>query len=271
MRGNFTARTVAGILEATEYALVAEEMARLDGLLQRINPCAKVIGLLALIVAGSLSRRLWVIAGIFVIALSLALLSRVPVGVLAKRGWITSLLFTGMIGLPALFITPGPAFFSLPPLGLTVTKPGIVSVSFLITRVLTAVTLSLLLVLTTPWARVLKALRILGLPAVIVVSLGMTYRYIFLLLQTAREMLESRQSRTVGELPGSEHRRMAAASVGVLLGKSLQMSGEVYLAMQSRGFRGEVDTLDEFKMAPRDWLAMTVMVAIAVVAFLLGR
>lgn len=88
-------------------------------------------------------------------------------------------------------------------------------------------TLSLLLVLSTPWAQVLKALRALFVPSVLVVILGMTYRYIFLLMQTAREMLESRQSRTVGRLTGSERRRVATASVGVLLGKTMELSSEV--------------------------------------------
>ena len=35
---------------------------------------------------------------------------------------------------------------------------------------------------------------------VVVVILGMTYRYIFVILQTAFEMFESRKSRTVGVL-----------------------------------------------------------------------
>ena len=117
------------------------------------------------------------------------------------------------------------------------------------------VTLGTLLILTTPWTQVLKALRVLRVPALFVVILGMTYRYIFLMLQTARDMFESRQSRAVGRLPGPDQRRIAAASVGVLLSKSLQLSGDVYLAMQSRGFRGETHTLDEFAMTARDCIA----------------
>ena len=109
------------------------------------------------------------------------------------------------------------------------------------------------------------------MPTIFVVILGMTYRYIFLMLQTARDMFESRQSRTVGALDGPERRRVAAASVGVLLGKSFQLSNDVYLAMQSRGFRGEVYTLDEFRMAARDWLALAGFAAAAGVALWLGR
>ena len=74
-------------------------------------------------------------------------------------------------------------------------------------RAETAATLSVLIVLCTPWNNVLKALRVLRLPTVLVVILGMTYRYIFLLLRTAHDMFESRRSRMVGQLDG---RRAAA-------------------------------------------------------------
>ncbi len=123
---------------------------------------------------------------------------------------------------------------------------------FLLLRVETTLTLSLLIILTTLWTNVLKSLWVLGVPVVFIVILGMTYRFIFMLLHTAQDIFESRQSRTVGVLRGAEKRRLAAASVGVLLSKSFQ-SSEVYLAIQSRGFSGAVDTLDDFEMSTRDW------------------
>ena len=56
-------------------------------------------------------------------------------------------------------------------------------------------TLAFLLILTTPWPYVLKAMRTLGVPVVVVAMLGMTHRYIFVLLQTATQMFEARRSR----------------------------------------------------------------------------
>ena len=46
----------------------------------------------------------------------------------------------------------------------------------------------------------MKALRSVGCPMILVAILGMTFRYIFVVLQTASEMFESRKSRTVGRL-----------------------------------------------------------------------
>ena len=48
------------------------------------------------------------------------------------------------------------------------------------------------------------------------------------------------------------------------------ISGEVYSAMQARGFRGEIYTLDDFQMKPRDWCALVLFAALATIVFLLG-
>jgi energy-coupling factor transporter transmembrane protein EcfT len=128
-----------------------------------------------------------------------------------------------------------------------------------------------LLILTTPWTRVLKALRVLHIPVVFVVILGMAYRYIFLLLESARDMLESYRSRMVGRLEGPDRRRLAAASVGVLMSKTLHLSGDVYSAMLARGYRGEVYMLDDFRTAPLDWIMLGFFAAIAAGALYCGR
>jgi energy-coupling factor transporter transmembrane protein EcfT len=124
-----------------------------------------------------------------------------------------------------------------------------------------------LLVFTTPWPHVLKALRTLRAPAVLVVVLGMTYRYIFVLLELADDFFQARRSRVIGPMGGAAQRRMAGATAGVLLNKSLQYSEEVYLAMQSRGFRGEAYTLHDFRMQRRDWLAGAAFAVASVLAF----
>jgi cobalt/nickel transport system permease protein len=100
---------------------------------------------------------------------------------------------------------------------------------------------------------------------VAVAVLGMTYRYIFVLMQTAIQMFEGRRARVVGPMSGAERRRLIAAGAGVLLGKALQLSGEVYLAMLSRGYRGEVYLLDDFRAKPRDWAVLAAALAVPAV------
>lgn len=268
---NFLERTLAGFLSAMEHALDAEELARAGGLLQRLDPRIKVVGIFALVVAVATSHKLWVIGAAFLITLVLAGCSRVPAALLAKRVWVPVLLFTGVIAFPAPFVIPGRVVARVPVLDWTVTLQGLKSAGYLISRVETAATLSVLLILTTRWAQVLKALRVLRVPVVVVVVLGMAYRYIFLLLGSARDMLESRRSRMVGDLSGPDRRRVAASSVGVLMSKTMQLSGDVYSAMVARGFRGEVYMIDDFRAAPLDWLMLAVFGTLAAAVFYYGR
>ncbi|MGH9452307.1 MAG: cobalt ECF transporter T component CbiQ [Terriglobia bacterium] len=273
LRG-FIERTLAAFARAMEHALDAETHARAGGLLQRVDPRVKVPAILALTVAAAMARRLWVILALFAIAVLMAALSRLPLRLLASRVWVVVLLFTGLIALPAPFLTPGRVVWLVPGLRWPVTAQGLASAAYLVTRVETAATFSALLILSTQWSRVLKALRVLRAPIVLVVILGMTYRYLFLLLQTAKDMFEARQSRMVGELGAAERRRVAAASVGVLISKSLQLSSDVYGAMQSRGFRGEVYLLDDFGGWPRGgttWAMLIVFCMLTAAGFWLGQ
>lgn len=270
-RGGLIEHTIDGLYFAMERALHSENSANSRGLLQRLDPRVKVAGLFSLILAASLSTRLWVIAAVFAVAVSLAALSLISIRTLASRVWIGAFTLTAAIAIPALFLTPGAAIYRLPVLNWNITQQGITTACYLIFRVETAATLALLLIFTTPWMHVLKALRIFRVPVVFVVILGMTCRYILLLLQTAHEMFESRKSRTVGVMTASEQRRLAVSGAGVLLTKTFQLSGDVYLAMQSRGFRGEVYLLDDFQMQRLDWMALTTFAALAAAAVWTGR
>jgi len=262
--------TLQGIAETLERTLFAEEISARQGLFQSLDPRVKVISVLALLISVSLSRSLAVIAGIYILALILALFSAIPADFFVKRVWLTLPFFTGMLVLPALFITPGPTLVQLP-LGLVITTSGVTTVLFLLLRVSTSVSLTLLLILTTPWNTVLSALSVLRIPDEFILILGMTYRYIYLLLHTANDMFLSRKSRVVGRLDAAEDRRMLAAISGTLLSKSLNMSSEVYLAMQSRGFRGSIVTFKPFKMQPRDWFWLFSFLALTLLAIFLGR
>jgi cobalt ECF transporter T component CbiQ len=264
-------RSLRLFVDALEYAFYSEALARKNGLLQKLDPRIKILALLPLIVIAALSRRLWVIATLFVIAVAVAMFSNVPLRTLVTRVWLGVLTFTGFISLPALFLTPGRPLYALPLLGWMVTAQGLRAVLYLIMRAQTAATFSVLLVLCTPWSSLLKALRVLRLPIVLVVVLGMTYRYIFLLLHNAHDMFTSHKSRMVGRLTGREQRRAAAASTGVLMSKTLQLSGDVYLAMRSRGFQGEVYVLDEFHTDWFDWATLAAFLAIGALAFWFGR
>jgi cobalt/nickel transport system permease protein len=269
-RSGFIERTLTDVNHTLEQSIFADKIACQPGLLQGLDARLKVIALLLLLLAVSLSHQLGILAGLYAGALILAAVSKVPLGFFVKRVWVMIPFFTGLVALPALFITPGPILAHLP-LGLVITRTGAQAAVFLLLRVGASVSLAVLLVLTTPWNSVLKALGVLHVPDVFILTLGMTYRYIYLLLHLASEVFLSRKSRILRRMTAGQERSLVASTAGVLLGKSLQLSSEVYLAMESRGFRNYPRTLDRLRMRWSDWAAGLVVVSVTVLAVWAGR
>ena len=263
-------RTLEELLRVAERSLHAEETARRGGLLQALDARAKWVGLGSLILAAALAHSFAVLGALFGVAVVLAPSSRLRLRELALRAWLPALLFTALVGGPALFLTPGPPLAGLPE-AFGVSAAGARAVGFLLLRVETITSFTLLLVLTTPWARLLAALRSLRVPATVVVILGMTYRFVFLLLKSAHDLFLARRSRAVGRLAPREARRLVARTTGVLLSRTVDTSQQVYLAMVSRGFTGDVRLLDPLEMHQRDWVAVAAGIALAGAAIWMGR
>jgi len=256
---------------ALSKALVSERIAAQPGWLQSLDPRVRLMGILMMVIAVVLSKRLVVIAGILLAAILVAVLSRVSIALLAQRVWLIIFGFTGLIALPALFVTPGTPILGRAGSPWTITEQGLHTAGLLILRMEAAVTLTTVLVLCTPWNHLLKALRWALIPTEIVTMLAMTHRYIFVLIESATQMFESRKSRAVGSLSGGESRQVAVRTAGVLMSKSIELGHDVYLAMISRGFAGETRLLEEFRMKMRDYIALASFFCAAGVAIYLGR
>jgi cobalt ECF transporter T component CbiQ len=265
----FIESTIRAFARALSRALASEQLVARRGVLQAFDPRVRVAGVFSLVVATTVSRRFSVIALLFIAAVLIAVSSGIRLHTLVTRVWLIVLGFTGVIALPAILITPGITVIIFG--GLAVTQQGLRTAALLILRVETAVTLTTALVLCTRWTHILKSLRAVRVPTEVITMLAMTHRYIFLFIETANQMFESRQSRMIGKLSGSEQRRMASRTAGVLLSRSIDLSEEVYLAMQSRGFRGEMQLITEFQMQPLDYAGLAGFLAFACAAAWLGR
>ncbi len=262
--------TVAGITQSVERSIFTEEHARADGWLQHVDPRAKLGMFLAAVLAASLSSSVVVLAGLYAAVLAAARASRIPFDFFVKRVWLGIPLFAGVIVLPAVFLVPGPPAIELAlgPITLAPTVPGVAGGVLFVSRVGVSVSLAVLLVMTTPWADLLKSLQALRVPQLFILVLAMAYRYIFLFLHLANGMFEARKSRIVARTSGGEQRRWITASMGGLLNRSVKMSNDVYAAMVARGFTGTIRTLADYRMTRSDWTALagTLVLALAAVA-----
>ena len=266
-------QTLGGITANIEHAIFTEHHARSAGWLQRRDPRIKMVGTLVVILAASLTTSLAGLAILYTATLAAARASRVPFGFFVKRVWLGIPFFTGIVVVPAIFFVPGPRLFDLGigPAHLAPSWNGLAGAAIFVSRVGVSVSLAVLLVVTTPWADVLKSLRALRVPQVFVLVLSMTYRYIFLFLHTANGILLARKSRVVGRTSGSEQRRWITGTMGNLMSRAFKMSNDVYAAMLARGFGGEIRTFTTYRVRSSDWIALAGAGAVAVAAVLAGR
>ena len=265
--------TVSGITASVERSIFTEEHARSAGWLQSVDPRAKLGMFLAAVLAASLSSSVVVLAVLYAVVLLAARASRIPFDFFVRRVWLGIPFFAGLVVLPAVFLVPGPHLFDLAlgPVSLGPTVPGVTGAILFVSRVGVSVSLAVLLVMTTPWADLLKSLQAVHVPQLFILVLAMAYRYIFLFLHLANGMFEARKSRIVARTSGGEQRRWITASMGGLLNRSVKMSNDVYAAMVARGFAGTIRTFADYRMTRDDWAALAGTVAISVAAVVAQR
>ncbi len=233
----FLERNVSAVAGAIERTVASEASCRARGFLQAIDPRLKIVVFAALVLLCSLTHSAVVLVCLYALATTLAALSKIGVGAFTKRIWIFVPLFTAVVAVPALFITPGSPVASLGPL--VITREGARAALMLMLRVSASVSFPILLVLTTPWHRVLEALGSLRLPGVVVSLLSLSYRYLLLLLRALSELLMARESRVVAALPLRQETAFVSRSAGYLFLKSLHLAEGVHMAMVSRGWDDE--------------------------------
>jgi cobalt/nickel transport system permease protein len=280
-KGSFVEKTLAGAAGVMRQAMFNEDVASGHGFLQRLDPRVKVASLLGLLIVTALVRHIPVLLGMYTITLVLAGASGLSVGAFVKRVWLFIPIFTGIVVLPATFnfITSGHVVLPLwhwhgHPVGLT--SQGLVGAGLIVSRVATSISLVVLLTLTTPWVRLLAALRALFVPKIFILIIGMAYRYLFVLLNTVTDMFMARKARTVNaDDDVTSGRAFIAASVGTLFGKANTLSEEIHQAMVARGYRGDAKTLNGFQLHALDgvWAATCIVLAFVVMGGdrILGR
>lgn len=128
---------------------------------------------------------------------------------------------------------------------------GFISFWSLMVKTFLCVCAVLILVATTNTFTLFAQLRSFKIPRIFVLTLMMTYRYIFVLLQEAGNMMKAYALRAPDE-KGIKMKDMGSF-VGQLLLRCIDRSEHIYAAMQCRGFSGEYivgkkQTLDRYSI-----------------------
>ncbi len=214
-----------------------DEHSVIESPLSRLDARAKVIGFLGLVACIALTGRQSFPAYFFygILVALLAVISRIPAWHILKR----SLLIIPFILLTAAFMPFMPGediMFKIGPAA--VSRTGLLSFSGIAVKSFLSVVAVVILTAGTPFPDLLKALRDLRVPAVVVMVMSFMYRYLFIIEDEFMKMKQARESRCA-KGPGRLRFKSLANMVGVLFIRSHERSEAVYLAMCSRGFRGE--------------------------------
>ena len=270
---SFIEKTLDGTATVMRQAMFSDDVSDQDGLLQRIDPRVKILSLLGLLIATAFIRNIPALIAMYAVTLALAVASKLPLGFFVKRVWLFIPIFTGIVVLPATLsvITPGTIVVPLWTWHGTqvgITEQGLTAAGLIVMRVATSVSLVVLMTLTTPWTKLLAALRALMVPKIFILIIGMAYRYIFLLLTSVTDMFTARKARSVGNANTDykEGQRFVTSSAGALFGKAHSLSEEVHMAMVARGYTGDAKSLSGFRFGLIDalFLAGCTFVAVAV-------
>lgn len=235
-------QSLRDLIEGAESIVYVEDLSSKRGLLQAINPLAKLAVIVFMILASLFISSLSYLILICAIPFVLALASKIPLRHFASRtAFIPG--FAALISLPVIFLTPGYVLLTanLSVLNLAVTSEGILRFFVFSLRVWFCVASLSLLILSTGFDRMLKLLSSLKVPSVVVQMFSLTYRYFFVSIYEAQSVLIAKEARTY------VHRRtinfQALKDLGTVLAtlfiRTYERSERVYMAMKSRGFEIE--------------------------------
>lgn len=244
------------------------EAASGKGVLHRLDPRVKVISWIVFLVIVSIKREVMAEAWIAVSVALFAAACRTDLKAIYGKAAGLAFFFGFLIALPSglNLVTPGEIvlpLIELPgesdfliyqiPQVIGFTRTGVSGIAMLSLRVFNSVTLSLLVLYTTPFNEIITSLRVLKVPDTFIMVITLSYKYILLFARTVEEMHLAKKSRLAGEITGKEARRWIAGRMGLLFKRTQMRCEEVYKAMTARGFSDGFHLVRRRGLTGLDW------------------
>ncbi|GAB4423727.1 MAG: cobalt ECF transporter T component CbiQ [Thermodesulfovibrionales bacterium] len=231
------------------------ELASKDSLFHRIDARIKVVFWAFFIIIVSLKTEILpeIIIALFIFAL--IAVARLNLFDFYKKVIPIGFVFGFLIALPAAFnvITKGKVVLpvihlSRPydfwiyhvPQTIGITREGMSGVVMLTLRVVNSVSLSFLILYTTSFSEIIRALKVFRVPDAILMIITLTYKYIFIFAKTVEDMHLAKKGRMAGKVADTEARRWVAGRIAFMFRKTRQRCEEVFKAMLARGFSDSV-------------------------------
>ena len=253
------------------------------GLLQGTDARVKVLFFIFFIVIVSLKREIPAEAAVSAFIFVLVAFSRLRLFAFYRKVLLAGLVFGLAVALPSSLssISGGHVVFPILtfpraydfwiyhiPRDIGVTREGLLGVALLTLRVVNSFSLSLLLISTTPFSELVRALKAFRVPDAVLIMLTLSYKYIFIFARTVEELHLAKRSRIAGEVSGAEGREWIAGRIAFIFRKTRMKCDEVFNAMLGRGFSGVVRLHGFGQPSAADW-GMGILFAFAGFWFIL--
>ncbi len=268
-RHGFVDKTLRRLAAFFAGSLLREEIVCRPGLMQQVHPGARLAALLLVLLSVSLASSLPALSAHALLVAGAVCVARIRARELFGAGLLVAAVFSLLLGLPATLnlasggrvLVPLVRFEEPWQLG-PYTIPSVVGISgeglrtaatFLL-RTLTSTAAVLCLALCTRWTDLLASLRSLRLPALFVQTIGMTVRYLHLLLRQSEEAHLGKRSRTICRRTLASDQMWVGSRIAVAWEKSLHLMTDVGDAMTARGFTGDVRFAPGRALRAADWI-----------------
>lgn len=243
-----------------------DQFARVDSVLTRRSPTVRLLGSVLLAVGAAL---LPLGAWPQMIALGGVVAVLAALGRIRPRPFLLRLApplgFLLLASVAVLVLAPGEIVARVGPLGIT--DGGLLRFGSTAARGAVALGAAVILVSTTTFPEIVRALRTLRLPELVTTSLGLAYRLLYILTDEVARIRRAAGSRNAaaGAVP---QRRLAVGIAAAALQRSLARSERVHLAMLSRGYAGDLPVLSAPPRAGRPAVELGALAAlVALIVF----
>ena len=183
----------------------------------------------------------------FLLLVAAALASKIPLLLLFKRALIEIPFIFFAILMP--FFGTGEKFEIA---GIELYREGLLAGTSIVVKGTLGVLAAVILSTTTTAREILRGLERLKLPAVMVQIASFMLRYVNVISDEMDRMKVARESRGF-VATGIKHWKVLATSAAALFIRSYERGERVHLAMLSRGFDGNLPSLDNNKATQRQW------------------
>lgn len=232
---------------------------RNDSPVHQTDARVKVVSTLAFIIfLNATPHRAWAIYILFLsLLLSVILLARIGLGNVVRRT-LPVMPFV-LAALPLIF-DGTPLLLSIPVFGavkLIYSPEGLGRFFSIAVKTWLSVTAAVVLTSTTRFPDILSALAYYKVPNLLIAIFQLMWRYLFVIREEARRMLQARDSRSALAMGNQRagrtlfwRARVTGGMAGNLFLRSLERSDRIYAAMLSRGYNGQLLTLETIPFLP---------------------